>query len=389
MSAQLDRRSARHISSLDGIRGIAFLLVFLRHYTLTSHMTSPLARTAMAIGQGGWIGVDLFFVLSGFLITGILLDTRRAPHYFRNFFARRTLRIFPLYYGIALLLLLLTPLLHLQWHRGHIAYLFYVGNIAYLIDGTLSKVQPDVSLLHLWSLSVEEQFYLVWPCVVFLIARRKHLAIACAGLSAFAFILRAALQFTLPLDRACEISYALLPTHMDALLYGALAALWVRARPLQSIQPTARRIGLAAAAAIAIVYATSGFDFHSRPMDLAGYPVLAALFASVLLQALAPGSWASRLGSLRPLRFLGKYSYGLYIYHLLFTPALGRYQGVLQRKLHSVLLGGLLYDLLIFAGSIAVAFASYHLYEKRWLVLKRAYEYRKPPDPVPTPSQIS
>jgi len=378
MSKDLARPSAWHINSLDGLRGIAFLLVFLRHYTLTTHADSHLLGLAMFVGQGGWMGVDLFFTLSGFLITGILLDTRNAPGYLRNFYARRTLRIFPLYYGVFLLLFLLTPVLHLQWHLGHIAYLLYVGNIAYLMNGTLATVKPWISLLHFWSLALEEQFYLLWPWIVLFIARRRHLALACLGLSVSALVLRLSLLFIFPTDRACELSYALLPTHMDGLLYGALAALWVRARPLLSIQPLARRISLVAVGAMAIIFAVNGFDFHTISMDTVGYPVLAALFTSVLVQALNPGSWASRLGSLRPLRFFGKYSYGLYVYHILFLPGLAPCQHELQNWLHSVLWGGLLFDMLMLAGTTALAVLSYHVYEKRWLSLKRFFEYKEP-----------
>ncbi len=131
--------------------------------------------------DGGWMGVDLFFVLSGFLITGILLDTRELPGYFKNFYVRRALRIFPLYYTMLAVLFLLTPWLHLQWHTGHIAYLFYAGNIAYNLNPDLAQVRPAVSFLHLWSLAVEEQFYLIWPLVVLMVSSRRRLAWICGG----------------------------------------------------------------------------------------------------------------------------------------------------------------------------------------------------------------
>src|ERR1700712_417529 len=164
------RPSSRHITSLDGYRGIAFLLVFLRHYTLTRHSHSRILLGIMNVSAVGWAGVDLFFVLSGFLITGILLDTRTEQHYFRNFIVRRALRIFPLYYMVLFVMLALTPLLHLQWHRGHIAYFFYLGNVAGNINPNLQDVLPYFSLLPLWSLSLEEQFYLLWPLVIYFAA---------------------------------------------------------------------------------------------------------------------------------------------------------------------------------------------------------------------------
>ncbi len=345
-------------------------------------MTSHLAITAMAIGQGGWIGVDLFFTLSGFLITGILLDTRGHPGYFRNFFARRALRIFPLYYGVFLVLFLLTPVLHLRWRLGHLAYLLYAGNIAYCLDSTLANLRPPVLFLHLWSLAVEEQFYLIWPWVVLFVARRRNLARLCLGLSVSAFLLRSLVLGALPLGRAYEWCYAMLPTHMDGLLYGALAALWIRSRPLEAIHRSARRISLVAGAVMVLIYLLVGFDFYSRTMILVGFPALAILFASVLLQALVPGSWASRLGDLRVLRFFGKYSYGMYVFHILFAPGLSVYQKVLQRVLHSTLIGGLAYDVATLAGTCIVAVLSYQLYEKHWLRLKRRFEYRADPAPA-------
>ena len=139
---EAQRPSSRHIKSLDGFRGAAFLLVFARHYGLTQHLHAGPLLVASRLSEAGWVGVDLFFTLSGFLITGILLDTQKDPHYFRNFMARRALRIFPLYYGVLFVLLASTPLLHSQWHLGHIAYFFYVGNIATAIHPQLVDLAP-------------------------------------------------------------------------------------------------------------------------------------------------------------------------------------------------------------------------------------------------------
>lgn len=130
--------SSQHYTSLDGLRGVAFLLVFIHHYGLTTHCNERWILALGALAGGGWVGVDLFFVLSGFLITGILLDTRDDNSYFLNFYARRVLRIFPLFYGVLLMLLLATSILHLHWRPGHIAYFFYLGNVAGHIDPSLN-----------------------------------------------------------------------------------------------------------------------------------------------------------------------------------------------------------------------------------------------------------
>ncbi len=334
-------------------------------------------QVAMGVGQGGWIGVDLFFTLSGLLITGILLDTREQTGYFRKFIARRALRIFPLYYGVLLVLLLLTPALHLEWRWGDLAYVFYAGNFAYCWDASLALIRPDVTLMHLWSLAVEEQFYLVWPMVVYLVATRRRLAQVCVLLGAMALLLRVVLLWAMPLDRAFEWCYAMLPTHMDGLLCGALAAVAVRSFGVAALQPAARRICVGAGAALAAIYWVAGYNFYSRLMVLAGFPVLGVLFATMLLQALAPGTWAARLGRLRVLRFFGKYSYGLYVFHILFSPGLSRFQPMLQRQMHSVVLGALVYIGLTFAGTCGVAVLSYQFYEKHWLRLKGRFAYAR------------
>jgi peptidoglycan/LPS O-acetylase OafA/YrhL len=369
------RFSGRHIKSLDGLRGLAFLLIFYHHYALSTHATQVWVKVAAYLGGGCWVGVDFFFVLSGFLITGILLDSREAPRYFTNFYARRALRIFPLYYTVLAVLLVLTPWLHLQWHLGHIAYLFYAQNIAFIANPDLAWLHPAVSFLHLWSLAVEEQFYLLWPLVVMVAASRRRLAWVCCGLSLGALLLRVCLLLWLPRSEAYEWCYTQLPTHMDGLLYGALAAILVRALPLEQVLRWARKILAYALGGMALVLALGGIDFHSMAMALAGYPVVAAIFACVVLLALKPGSPVNRFGNLRPLRFIGRYSYGMYVYHLLFWPGLSWILPWLQSRLHSVVLGGVGYMLVMLGGTMVMAVASYELYEKQWLRLKSRFAY--------------
>ena len=367
------RSSLRHVNSLDGFRGLAFLLVFFRHYTLTSHMTSNLARKSMAVGQGGWVGVDLFFALSGFLITRILINSVGQKDYYRNFYARRSLRIFPLYYGVFLVLFLATPWLYLQWHRGHLAFLFYLGNFAIALHSSLAGVAPDVTLLHLWSLSVEEQFYLIWPFVIAFVLRRRSLLFLCAGLSLCSLMIRVVLLLVLPHNSAFEWSYLSLPTHVDGLLYGAIAAILLQSRSVEACQTGARRLSIVAGLLLGVIYITSGFDFHSVAMDTIGYSALALLSASVIVQALSPGSWAAWLGNLGFLRWMGKYSYGLYVYHYLFSPIFGRLEHKLQNAVGSTLWGGLLSVLLMFLSSIVMAVLSFRFYEMPWLRLKRYF----------------
>jgi peptidoglycan/LPS O-acetylase OafA/YrhL len=168
--------------SLDGLRAVSFLAVFCWHYLEVPY---------------GWAGVDVFFVLSGFLITGILYDSQDAPHRVRNFYIRRTLRIFPLYYGVLLAILLLTPWMRWAWSWQWIAWPLYLGNFlrflyphmnnrfvgAFADAQLLSKARPGLTLYlgHFWTLCVEEQFYLVWPWIVFTVRDRRKLMAICAG----------------------------------------------------------------------------------------------------------------------------------------------------------------------------------------------------------------
>jgi peptidoglycan/LPS O-acetylase OafA/YrhL len=371
----VERPSSRHIVSLDGYRGVAFLLVFLRHYTLTRHSHAPIFLAIMHVGAAGWAGVDLFFVLSGFLITGILLDTRTDPHYFRNFIVRRALRIFPLYYAVLFAILALTPLLHLQWHRGHILYFFYLGNVAANINPSLEAVYPYFSLLHLWSLSLEEQFYVLWPLAIYLAATPRRVVRLCLGLSVFALCVRIALLHWLPEGRGIEWSSAELPARMDGLLYGAIVAVLVRRFSIERLVPPARWLLGVAAVLLAVMFLGVGGSFNNVVTSLVGYPLLALFFSSLLVLALEPKSRFARFGRLSPLRLLGRYSYGLYIYHLIAGFALGYLLVWLQQRTHSIVVGGVLFTFAVFFGSLIAAVASYELYERHFLRLKRYFPY--------------
>jgi peptidoglycan/LPS O-acetylase OafA/YrhL len=212
-----------YFPALDGIRAVAFLLVFFQHY---------------AGIPWGWSGVNIFFVLSGFLITGILVDTRDHPHRARNFYIRRTLRIFPLYYGIFIILLLLTPLMH--WSMGWLAWPLYLGNFLRFWapgpQGSVQQMAADAQLLgvgfiylgHFWSLCVEEQFYLIWPWIVFRVRSTRTLLWICTATVVVVPLLRVVTSHYAPpwmLD--AELLYRVTPFQLDSLLLGGLlAVLW-------------------------------------------------------------------------------------------------------------------------------------------------------------------
>jgi peptidoglycan/LPS O-acetylase OafA/YrhL len=365
-----------HWPALDGLRGTAILAVLICHYTAL--LPRPLGLAGVL--ENGWAGVDLFFVLSGFLITGILVDAKGTRHYFRNFYARRLLRIFPLYYGflaVLLLALLFSRIAHwdsdesLQQLRAAQPWLWtYMANFWIAAQKQWSEWSEIV--IPLWSLSVEEQFYLVWPLVVFCCSGRALIRI-CLGILIGAPLLRLVLT-------ACGTNwfaiYTWTPTRADSLAAGALLALLMR-RPDGALQ--LRKIcGYAGVIAGLLLLAISpGFDPTRHPWlrDFL-YSVLAIFFAALLFWSIDPASLfgiPGRFYQLRALRVIGGYSYGIYIFHLplmyLSRSVLTRWHAYDRdatswpRALNLIALN------VILTGVVAVV--SYHVYEKQFLRLKR------------------
>ena len=231
-AGRAERPSAARVPVLDGLRGIAILAVMLYHFQQYGVMDGGSGWEAVYAGVVGlgWTGVNLFFVLSGFLITGILYDSREDAHYYRVFYARRTVRIFPLYYATLAAYFLVIPLVRRHLHAPDLVDL--AGTAAqfctwtYLLNWLIgAKGFTVVSALiqHFWSLSIEEQFYVVWPWIVRNLTRRR-LMLLCAGLTAGALALRAMLDL---LHRA-DAAYTWTFCRTDAMAIGALIALAAR-----------------------------------------------------------------------------------------------------------------------------------------------------------------
>ena len=378
-----DNNNNVRIPALDGVRGVAVLLVFFHHLILASGIDQDFwwDRQVFKLAHSSWLGVDLFFVLSGFLITGILLNSKGSKQYFRSFYGRRVLRIFPLYYGYLILALLLFPL-WLPPESGQELietqrwYWLYLSNVHVALEGWPSS--PAIG--HFWSLAIEEQFYLLWPLAVWALTRRQLLFLAAA-----CFLGAVAIRIVMP--SSLDI-YVLLPTRMDALAAGAFLALVVRGENgISVLGKWPMFLFLACSTILLAIYleARGSFSFHDPVNSIIGYTLVASAFASLIAMLLTaePRSWLCRLFSARSLVFLGQYSYGLYVYHvsiIWFLKSHGLQADLFPRLWGSSLPGVLVFCVIGGSLSVLCAMASYHLWEARFLRLKRYLPYQRPDD---------
>ena len=349
-----------HIPELDGLRGIAIALVLIYHChpRLASLHLEPVA-------EWGWVGVNLFFVLSGFLITGILADSRSSPHFFRNFYARRALRIWPVY-----VLLLVIYYFVLPWpfrdptvsasarSAPWLLYLLLIQNLFF--------VKLPAAIGPTWSLAIEEQFYLLWAPAVRFLQGRLLIPLLIVVWAASPFIRMAGGNIFTPVHTV---------THLDGLAIGSLIALCLRASSL-SVRAW-RRIGLSlfwASTAGFLITRTHTYAFTDSLLSLgfAGM-LIVGLFAS---DEPATRGWYSAFLRWQPLRFLGRISYSLYLFHITIFVLLGSFDLRVSRY-------GVWGDLAVIAArmTLSIAFATllWYGFESRILRLKRYFSAKAEP----------
>ena len=315
------------IPALDGVRGVAILLVLFLHFSgaPSASIGLPAAfvdKAWLRFAGVGWVGVDLFFVLSGFLITSILYDAKGpALAFFKNFYARRALRIFPVYYAMLVFLFFVLPWVipgeeaaSAKLRETQLWLWFYLINIQGYVDST--SLAGTIHLVaHLWSLAIEEQYYLVWPLIVFLFGRRSLIAI-----TAVLFVAAVAVRFAMIANGDAAIHVVvLLPARMDALAVGSGIALLVLSQQGRAfLSAVAWPVtGAAFVGLVALFIYKHGLTPADPTVARVGLSLVAVFFGGVVAAVVLapPASTLARILSWQPLRVLGKYSYAIYVIH--------------------------------------------------------------------------
>ncbi|MGD0796234.1 MAG: acyltransferase [Acidobacteriaceae bacterium] len=351
----------REMPGLDALRGVAVLAVVMYHglywWLPPARSISPAGKLLSSLASPGWLGVNLFFVLSGFLITGILLDSRTSPNYWRSFYTRRALRIFPLYLAVLLIL-------RLYSHLGGVYLLLcllYLANFTNGLQGEHYGV--------LWTLAVEEQFYLVWPLLVRRL-RARTLAIVCLGSIVLSPLLRyLSASGILPLGDPHSTTWLV----TDNLAAGALIAILLRTSgaTLSRVRMLTLCSGLMGAALMALGLwrhllsrsIADGAAFQPEPFLF--------LFSALLLLALEYGDRPLVYRLTGPLRFYGYISYGLYLFHLLGFKVFQDLFVDLHHIPAEITLGPILLRFgVVLAGTTGFCFLSRRYFEEFFLRLK-------------------
>lgn len=359
-------KHTHYYPALDGLRGVAILLVvFLHVFDFLNYFFF------------GWLGVDLFFVLSGFLITEILLKTVDKPNFLRNFYMRRILRIFPLFYLTLIICLLVLP----QIKSIPLSFDYYTKNQlwfwTYLQNWLYVFKQPHDNkiLLHTWSLAVEEQFYLVWPAIVLFVRKPKTLL----AIAIFALIGVGVARYVIWSFSVQDLAYSSLYTftRIDGLCIGCILALLMHINPGFLKKYTALIILLMAAINFTFYFINNQISFSLPYLAFVGYTTFAVLFGILVYEAVIGESKIIRIiFNNGILKFFGKISYGLYVYHwpvyiLLFPFFLGLLFNKFSLPYLYAKIGS---AIIVFILAVLLSLFSYHFFEKQFLRLKKRYD---------------
>lgn len=293
----------KYIPQLDSFRAIACLSVLFFHGDVSYF-------------SYGWIGVQMFFVLSGFLITGILVDSTNSEHYFRNFFHRRILRIFPIYYLMFLCLFIVgwwlkQPLMDAFW--------YFVWGQNFILGFTDFKAAFPPAYNHTWSLAVEQQFYLFWPLIIYYIRNKIYLMLLIIAL----FFCSIYSRYCISLYVDLAISWTVLVSNLDTLLAGAIVAVALRSDIEQRMLKKIAWLVLIASVIgyVGMIYSLKLTYFWQSKLSLISHSgqillgFLGPIFASIIILIFKSTSILGKVLSFSAFRYIGKISYGLYLYH--------------------------------------------------------------------------
>ena len=371
-----DGNAIGHVAALDAVRGIAILLVLFLHFGVgadfPNHGAGRVGAWAERIFYVGWSGVDLFFVLSGFLITSILLATKSDPRYFRRFYGRRVLRILPLYYVALLLGIIVLPYVavgalppSVLAHHGQVWLWTYTFNLALVFGWANAPL-----LGHFWTLAIEEQYYVFWPWVVRRLTRDMLLCI-CVTLIAGSLVLRIG---WLMAGWDWQGAYHFTLCRLDGFGVGGMIALLILDPRARTWLERRAPLGLALTGAALIVMFLSVPRFYPTEWRVVtfGQSLLALASGWLVIFALRPG--APRWLQWAWLRSLGKYSYGIYVWHwflqqtmLAHAPAATKGMSGIRSAVTFLVIG--------IASSLVVGVFSYWIIEAPFLRLKRIFAY--------------
>jgi peptidoglycan/LPS O-acetylase OafA/YrhL len=354
---------------LDVLRFFAFVGVFAVHvfnypidYLQARHIPSAVGHVLMGIVRGGSYGVDLFFALSAYLITELLLREKEEAGglHVRSFYLRRALRIWPLYYFVIVLAAAVPFFDPLQQFTANyvVLFLIFMGNWGFVWYGwPISPADP------LWSVSIEEQFYLVWPLLIARLSRRG-IVYTCAALIAIANAVRLWAAAT---GQGKEHLWSNTLAHLDTIALGILLALWLRGKALPlRLRTRVAMIGVGLACFISRGYCIMlpDGDRMSVAGTLVGYPAVMLGCAAILLAFIG-----LPLKS-KVLRYLGKISYGLYVSHMFCMLVVDQLLPV-DPGIPRVIVRALL----IFSLTLVFSAASYRLLESPFLSFKRRFTF--------------
>lgn len=378
-----NRHESNRIPQLDAVRGIAILLILIWHYGCIGIGAGahPLLSGALHFFAWSWSGVDLFFVLSGFLIGKILLENRDAANYFQVFYVRRCCRILPAYWLVlaAFAILSITGtagrLPNTSWLFAHPfplwSYLLFIQNIFVVKTGLFGPHWLSVT----WSLAIEEQFYLFLPLLIRFVSK-KSLPYWLLGLIALAPITRLAI-YLIYAPHVDLPRIALLPCKWDGLLLGAMAACFFRNS--LAWEKLERNTGILIGALLVFGSLTGiilwKFGRDSALMTVAGFTVLALFYLSFMLLALiSKGPRFQFLFNNRSLIFLGIHSYGIYLFHQIIS---GLCHGYLADRAPSISNHQQFFiAVLALALTILTAWISWNIMEKPFIRLGHRLKYK-------------